>query len=565
MITSLPIPEPLPPDLHQQTKPVQLLQGLQVLQLCADAEFLNHWEHLYQHCPWATVFQSPAFACTWYRHYHTAYQPILVLATQDEQLTGLLALAQDKRGNLVAAGASQAEYQVWLSSEEHAESFINEALTTLRQAFPHQDIHLEYVPAGTPLAWAQDPNGWGAYCISKTARQPLMRLDQEKIAKELKKKNRREKINRLKRAGNLSFEKITTGHTFRNVLDELAVQSDFRKGAMYNKCVFQEDPNRKTFLQDLFRQGLLHATLLKVDQHIVASNVGVIGNNWLHLQGLNTHSPFFAKHSPGILHFLMLSSMLAEEGMAVFDLTPGANPYKDLLATDYTEATTLTIYSEKRLRKAKLKYKVNTILKQQLPKIGLEKHTIGGYKQQAQMLKEKALILQKTGAAPLLQLARQSIQAPYKYKHYALPLPPAAAASPVELQRDSLADLLRYTPGNSLTCRWEFLMEAMKRFELGQHCYTWTANDRLLGWAWLADAKALQAEGIPGAAILENGVALHSVQVPSSAAAALSDFIRAVAAEAGKDSPSQACLFISQNRQQEKALLQLGASKLRQV
>ena len=35
--------------------------------------------------------------------------------------------------------------------------------------------------------------------------------------------------------------------------------------------------------------------------------------------------------------------MLAEEGVDVFDLTPGADGYKDTLATDYTIAHTLSI------------------------------------------------------------------------------------------------------------------------------------------------------------------------------------------------------------------------------
>src|SRR5687768_18143535 len=56
--------------------------------------------------------------------------------------------------------------------------------------------------------------------------------------------------------------------------------------------------------------------------------------SWLHLQGINSFAAAYARYSPGIIHFLLLGKLLAEEGVAVFDLTPGADAYKDTLATD---------------------------------------------------------------------------------------------------------------------------------------------------------------------------------------------------------------------------------------
>lgn len=112
---------------------------------------------------------------------------------------------------------------------------------------------------------------------------------------------------------------------------------------MFNLNFFLSDPLRQTFLLKLFEQKLLHVTILKLDEAIIASNVGATGKKWVHLQGVNTHDPSYAKYSPGILHFLMLGKQLAEEGMEVFDLTPGADTYKVGLATDYTTAHQLYI------------------------------------------------------------------------------------------------------------------------------------------------------------------------------------------------------------------------------
>jgi hypothetical protein len=96
----------------------------------------------------------------------------------------------------------------------------------------------------------------------------------------------------------------------------------------------------------------------------------------VHLQGINSHSPFYSKHSPGILHFLMLGVALAEEGIPVFDLTPGgADGYKAILAnrqeTAYEWWFGPKAFALKTRTMESLKFKIKTRLEQK-PVFGLD-------------------------------------------------------------------------------------------------------------------------------------------------------------------------------------------------
>jgi len=98
----------------------------------------------------------------------------------------------------------------------------------------------------------------------------------------------------------------------------------------------------------MFELGHLHVSVLKLDETIIASNAGFMGKDVVHLQGINSHSPFFSKYSPGILHFLMLGIHLSEVEKKYFDLTPGGiDGYKSMLANKTETVYELWISSQR--------------------------------------------------------------------------------------------------------------------------------------------------------------------------------------------------------------------------
>jgi hypothetical protein len=84
--------------------------------------------------PLATVYQAKEFISTWYRVYQNKYLPVVVKETKEGKLTGLLTLARNNKGEIVGAGTSQAEYQVWLSQDDEGR-FIKKAITAVKQEF----------------------------------------------------------------------------------------------------------------------------------------------------------------------------------------------------------------------------------------------------------------------------------------------------------------------------------------------------------------------------------------------------------------------------------------------
>jgi CelD/BcsL family acetyltransferase involved in cellulose biosynthesis len=468
----------------------ELLMGPPVLKLLESSGFLDEWKQLYTACPWATVFQSPSFVATWYRVYGSAYLPILIKTENAGKLTGLLTLAKDKKGLITGAGANQAEYQVWLTADEKDETFIKNALAKLYRFFPRNRILLKYIPAGVPLQFTQKDPPWNKRCFVKSSPQPVMVINEEHFTSELKKKNRREKINRLKRLGELKFERISDYNEFNAVFDELALQSDFRKGAMYNKVAFKTDPFRKTFLLSLFKQNNIHATVLKINDQIIAANVSIGTNKQLHLQGINSFAASLARHSPGIIHFLMLGKLLAEEGVNVFDLTPGADAYKEVLATDHSVAYTLSIGNKYHNIFNRLQTGVNSNFKKAAIIAGIKPDALKKVKRTFTLYRNKFMHVARQGFIQTTRYMIDQFNRSSKTSKCWAVQNDSSSSGIFNLQYDDLKELLDFDQQEIKYSQQEFLADAMRRFEEGAHCYTWTDNGLLLGCAWIANMQS---------------------------------------------------------------------------
>lgn len=464
----------------------RLLKGDEVFSQLLNNEFILSWDKLYNSCPWATMYQSSTFVDIYFKIFQDKELAVLVTASDGPKLLGLLALTRDKHGVLFGAGGFEAEYHTWLATPSKGDWFINNALLEVRKHFPNSDIQFKYVPGNSPLKWLNENNSWNKRCLIRVFDQPLMYLQEEHITSELRKKNRREKINRLKRIGDLKFERIKDYQTFSSVLDELATQYDFRKGAMFNRLPFRKNPRKKELLLSLFKLNLLHVTVLKLNEEIIASNVGTIGGSWIHLQGINSHSPFYAKHSPGILHFLMLGRSLAEEGFEAFDLTPGGDSYKDALATGYVQAYDIRITSS---YTSFVKFRVRNLVWDRLAKAGLNPKAFKHKMEKRMHLIKEGLRLNSKYAINSLLAGLINREMPQE-GIVVYSLLPASNQEPlnstITLSKNNLTDLLNFKPVNR---RWEFLEDAMKRFETGQHAYTYSQNGLLIGCAWLAPLK----------------------------------------------------------------------------
>ncbi|MDO6391453.1 GNAT family N-acetyltransferase [Pontibacter sp. BT731] len=463
---------------------MNLYEGEDVYQLFTKEKFLSDWDSLYNACPWATAFQSKEFTTTWYNIHHEKITPILILSYEGDKLAGLFALVRKRgRQKIYGAGIYDTEYQTWLSTTEYSDKFIANALQVLHNRFKKFEIELKYIPKESPLKWTNENQDLKYHCSIRERLRPLIQINSDIILRNLKKKNRKEKINRLKRLGELKFEKIIDLENFILTFDTIAVHYAFRKASKYNRSLDKIDSISKSFYVELFKLNLLHVSVLKLNDEIIASNVGIAGRGWVYLKGMNTWSPFYAKYSPGIIHLLMLCHQLGSEGFDAFDLTPGDDAYKETIATTFDKVYEFRYYSQK-------KSYLKNLIRRELYFTILRKFNSNplAFELELNKRKEKLGTLLKSLYTLRLDTFKSMLdrgtKAAISSEMYRLVIHNYDTnLNTFRVSKNNLKDLLAYEQQEGLT-KYEFLMGAVKNYEKGKHSYTITNEKKLVCCVW---------------------------------------------------------------------------------
>jgi hypothetical protein len=297
----------------------------------------------------------------------------------------------------------------------------------------------------------------------------------------------------------------------------MAVLYDFRQSALFNKSPFKDDPVKEDFLLQLFRLQLLHVTVLKAGGKTMAAVAAVAGkDDWMHLAGVNCHSPFNARfYSPGFLHFILLAKQLANEGIQYFDLSPGYDAYKDDLANLHDEVKELVISPSLKFH---LKRQFKKWIHTRLIAAGIRPMTTElALKKYIYLMRRRSVMSVIKGMVNRLQPKRKKQL--YRIETGTLP------SSKMVLQTNNLRDLMQFEGSKKdPVTRWEFLEDAMYRLERGQHCYTRAENGRLLCCAWFGNPD-------PGSAATYNNettIVLQSFYYHRAAMGRLPAFIHGV-------------------------------------
>jgi RimJ/RimL family protein N-acetyltransferase len=461
---------------------VDMVTGRDALSLLDDDVFQKDWAMLYETCPWATVFQSVGFVAAWYKVYQDRFTPIILTQSDpDRALVGLLALAASPDGSqLVVAGAHQAEYQVWLASPAHGNSFIEAAIARVRVAYPGRALCFKYLPASAPREWTDPGRRWGGYCRLEPHRRPLLKLDAGTVADVSRRLRKKGRLARLRKLGDVRFEEIRNPAAMASVLDEVVPYYDFRHGALDDSVPFQSDPlKRPVHLAWMHVPGLLHITVLRVDDKIIAANVGLVDRDQVCL-GVFLHSPFQAWHSPGTLHLYLLAEYLAKQGFAALDLTPGGD-WKERFATDHDETHVLTVFARRRESMARqLGQTCKALVKRGLHAAGIPPQDLTGLFQRARRVRLTAL--SRRVSRRLWDNAELRV---YVFEAGRV----AALENPRLMSRDCLADLLSFQVMEAWQARRDFLAQSLKRLEEGIHVYTRAEHGRLVHYGWLIERQ----------------------------------------------------------------------------
>jgi CelD/BcsL family acetyltransferase involved in cellulose biosynthesis len=460
---------------------VSLLLEREANDFLADGASRRAWCELHERCPWSTVFQGWEFAAAWYEQYRQHYYPLMARSISPSGLMrGLLCLARHRKtGHLIPVGGRDAEYQGWIALPEDSNEFPREALKELNHRLPGIDMVFRYLPAGTPMTWLNSLRH-GPFCDVEVWSRPVMRA--AKASDSLRKKSNRSRISRLKSQGELRFDRIRDPAALERIIGDVALMYDLRQGAQHGTFPFRRDPEKGQLLVRLLRDGVLHATALWCGETLVSVHLGAAGDHEVHL-GVIAHSPFYARHSPGKIHLLLLAQMLVDEGYVALDLTAGGDPYKDRFADHHDEVHLMHVYGSRRRQ--------------------LVSHVLRGIESSAREVLRVTHVQPKTVKAAyrrfrrtkpwrvplvLLRNVRDRLIRDSEYRIYSVISAGVDLNPPkIPVSRDSLADLLRYVPAEGWQSEQGFLARALPRLENGEHIYTVSEGDQLLHYGWLQE------------------------------------------------------------------------------
>ena len=467
---------------------IEIIRAGAARSLLGDDDFLAQWSALMARCPWATAFQSPGFCASWYESYQDRFEPVLVASRRnDGTLEGLLCLAASRDGSaLVAAGAHQAEYQVWLCAPEAANAFPLAAFSLIQASFPESILKFLYVPNGTPMDWTREP-AIASRCQLTAHRRPLLVFgDGEKISAALRKPRRRSHLNSLKRLGPVELARLTEPAELEAIFDELIAHHDLRHAVAHDSAAFRDDPSKKAFhLALMATPGLAHVTVLKVGDRLGSAQFNLCSANEVHT-GVIAYHPMMAKQSPNVFHIYYLAQMLTREGFARLDLTPGDDPYKERFATEADEVGVLTLFpTAAGRRRAARRQTARATAKRLLTAVGLTPERLGALMGAARRANPAR------APAALARRGRDWVHRHHELRVYAIDASrvPDMADPPDRVRRDQIGDLLQFEPAESWQSRRDLFAAALERFGNGEHLYSHAEAGRLLHYSWLIERQ----------------------------------------------------------------------------
>ncbi len=481
---------------------LSISQGKEAHETISNPGFQSQWARLHEACPWATAFQSPGYITAWYEAYKDQYSPLVVSEfSAAGDLIGLISLATENgSGRPIVAGGHQAEYKAWLALPANGNSFIEAALKLLASETGAGVLSFGYLPPGTPTDWTIRSRGTSWICDLKPHPRPLIPLSVEGdvagyLQKKKSAKNTRNSWNRLKRLGELRLEHIREAGQLAPIFDQLITYYDIRQGGTRGKFSFESDLAKKPFHLALLRvPNLLHVTILKAGQETISAWFGVTGRK-MYSGAMPMLSPFHSASSPMAVHLLMLVEQLHQDGYSVFDLTAGADPFKDRFAASYDSVDSLSIYfSRGKWIKHTIAQGGEALARRALRSLRIAPNSA------VEHVKQVARVPLGTWPAVLAQgsvaLLKRSLSKP-QWRIYVLEPKnvPAIEDAPL-MSRDRLADLLPFQPVEFWRTRQGFLAESLKNIESGHHFYTRVENGRLLHLTWFVENQ--KAQVFPG-------------------------------------------------------------------
>ncbi len=373
---------------------LEVVEGEAVYRLLDKSQFITSWAGLGQTDPKWSVIQEPPFATTWYRQYSNQYTPVLCLAhDQTGSIVGIMPLAVHQHsGQITHAGVHQAEYHGWICRPALEQEFPIACLLEIARKYEPSTWTWNWLPPGAGTDWLSSPRlkKAGIHLDIVSQDSPVHHLGNEKkLAKILKNKSIKAKMNRYIKRRDLYLEQVTEKARAAELMPFIAEQCDFRQEAIKNSTPFAYDPNKAPFhINRMEYPNSNHFTVLWSDDKPLAFHIGSTDGRRVIL-GLLTFDPSEGKNSPGTLLLIKLLQKLKEDGYETFDLSAGGEEFKERLANEHQTVYAPTFYfSRKAMVTTVARVRSKRFIKRSLLKFDTNETTLNRIKNVATDYKE---------------------------------------------------------------------------------------------------------------------------------------------------------------------------------
>jgi CelD/BcsL family acetyltransferase involved in cellulose biosynthesis len=483
------------PQKNFNKSPIEtkVFQGNHAIEVLEKSNFLIEWSYLVENSVIQSVFQEPSFVIPWYKIHLNNYNPIVLTVTAEGRLVGLLTLAQKldiqtgkKSLRLEGAGTFHALYQTWLVLPEYQTEFWELGIKGLLDLFPKVFINLKSLADKTLIENLKSQTDFSKISVIEQHLNPILSYEKDDFKSILNKRHFRSKSNRLKRAGTVKFEKLTSKESLIDAFKDIEVYHDLRQGAAFNKVPFGNDSTQREIFLDWFDRGILHVTVLSLDNEFLAAVIIINDNNrTAHLAGLITYSPRHAKLSPGLVHLYYLAQKLFNESFQKLKLSPGYDTYKERFCND--QELVYEILISNRLIEI-LKRKFRKIFRKIILRFGIRPMELD-------VLIDKFIYKIKNR---FRHVSKNFIGNETKYNEklhqWIKRIVLEEELNKFNFNKNKISDLLLVDDKSFEVCRWEFLVDALRRLENDQNFITQTKNNQLLVCIWYDTLKNYNEE-----------------------------------------------------------------------
>ncbi|HET8550077.1 MAG TPA: GNAT family N-acetyltransferase [Bryobacteraceae bacterium] len=332
------------------------VQGLSALEAALTSDPLNAWESLLDADPCATLFQSPVWCMPWYRSY-LDFEPLVLVVTSGSELAGVVPLAiENATGRLTFAGDNMTDYRDVVTRPEWRREVVGEFLQLYRSRGGSGVFHF-----GSTLPESETPGVLlsmaGACGLRTVARQHYgwRWWPYEQTEDPLRRKSVRYPLNYFRRQGELTAERVVTDEQWERFKRDFYVQHSLRQ-IFAGRPVSFDSPQKREFLERVFRSRYGHVTALWLNGELIAGHVGSVYKRVLYW-GAPSFDVRYRQYSPNLVLLVLTMKNAAEWGFDGIDLTIGKGDLKERFSTSRVDLPWIELYARQHayfLRKGRI-------------------------------------------------------------------------------------------------------------------------------------------------------------------------------------------------------------------